>query len=162
MTLWWWGPGTDCPEKLWLPPPWQCSRPGWTGLWATWSGGRCPCPWQGGWIQMIFKVPSNPTHSWFCTECIAIKKWSSSERWLMQRSPNQQELFPIYLVVVKALCSHSCVGAVRSLITHSDCCKNNCSSLKTLSQSQWCFYCLEEYSLLSERILLQSITQLLC
>jgi len=30
-------------------PPWQCSRPGWMGLWATWSGGRCPCPWQGGW-----------------------------------------------------------------------------------------------------------------
>jgi len=19
------------------------------GLWATWSGGRCPCPWHGGW-----------------------------------------------------------------------------------------------------------------
>jgi len=18
-------------------------------IWATWSGGRCPCPWQGGW-----------------------------------------------------------------------------------------------------------------
>jgi len=18
------------------------------GLWATWSSGRCPCPWQGG------------------------------------------------------------------------------------------------------------------
>jgi len=24
--------GTGCPEKLWLPPPWQCSRPGWMGL----------------------------------------------------------------------------------------------------------------------------------
>uniref|UniRef100_A0A672TPD8 Uncharacterized protein n=1 Tax=Strigops habroptila TaxID=2489341 RepID=A0A672TPD8_STRHB len=24
--------GTGCPEKLWLPHPWQCSRPGWTGL----------------------------------------------------------------------------------------------------------------------------------
>jgi len=21
-----------CPEKLWLPPPWQCSRPGWMEL----------------------------------------------------------------------------------------------------------------------------------
>jgi len=19
------------------------------GLWATWSGERCPCPWHGGW-----------------------------------------------------------------------------------------------------------------
>ncbi|KFU98841.1 U5 small nuclear ribonucleoprotein 200 kDa helicase, partial [Tauraco erythrolophus] len=36
-----------CPEKLWLPHPWQCSRPGWMGLWATWCSGRCPCPWQG-------------------------------------------------------------------------------------------------------------------
>jgi len=42
---------------------WQCSRPGWTGLWATWAGGRCPCPWQGGWNEMIFKVPFNPNHS---------------------------------------------------------------------------------------------------
>ena len=24
--------GTGCPEKLWLPPPWQCSRPGWMEL----------------------------------------------------------------------------------------------------------------------------------
>jgi len=36
------------PREAWLPPPWQCSRPGWTGLWATWSGGRGPCPWRGG------------------------------------------------------------------------------------------------------------------
>jgi len=20
-----------------MPPPWKCSRPGWMGLWATWS-----------------------------------------------------------------------------------------------------------------------------
>jgi len=40
------------PEKLWLPPPWQCSRPGWMGLWAAWSGGRCPCLWQWGWSEM--------------------------------------------------------------------------------------------------------------
>ena len=59
----WWGPGPGCPEKLWLPPPWQCSRPGWMELWATRAGGRCPCWWQGGWNQMIFKVPSNPNHS---------------------------------------------------------------------------------------------------
>ena len=23
-------------------PPWKCSRPGWMGLSATWSRGRCP------------------------------------------------------------------------------------------------------------------------
>ena len=42
---------------------WRSSRPGWMELWATWSSGRCPCSWQGGWNQMIFKVPSNPNHS---------------------------------------------------------------------------------------------------
>jgi len=39
--------GKVCPEKLWLPPPWQGSRPGWTGLGAPWAGGRGPCPGQG-------------------------------------------------------------------------------------------------------------------
>jgi len=31
-----------------VPPPWQCSRPGGTGLWAACSDGRCSCPRQGG------------------------------------------------------------------------------------------------------------------
>jgi len=47
-------------EKVWVSPPWQCSRPGWMGLWATWSTGRCPCPWQGGWNKMIFKNSFQP------------------------------------------------------------------------------------------------------
>ena len=51
-----WGAGTGCPEKLWLLSPWPCWRPGWMSLWATWSSGRCPCPWQGGWKDMIFMV----------------------------------------------------------------------------------------------------------
>ena len=49
FTMRWWDTGTGCPEKLWMPPPWQSWRPGWMGLWATWSSGRCPCPWQGDW-----------------------------------------------------------------------------------------------------------------
>lgn len=32
-------------------------------LGTTWSSGRCPWPWQAGQNKMIFKVPSNPTHS---------------------------------------------------------------------------------------------------
>jgi len=48
----WWGTGTGCPEKLWMSPPWKCSTPGWMELWATWSSGRCPWSWQGGWNQM--------------------------------------------------------------------------------------------------------------
>jgi len=52
---------------------WRHSRPGWVGLWATWSstrsGGCWPCLWHGGWSLMIFEVPSDPCHSailWFC------------------------------------------------------------------------------------------------
>ena len=60
-----WGTGTGWPENLWLPSPWKCSRPGWMRLWATWSGGSCPCPWQGGWNEIIFKVPSKPNNSVF-------------------------------------------------------------------------------------------------
>lgn len=26
------GSGTGCTGKLWVPQPWQCSRPGWMGL----------------------------------------------------------------------------------------------------------------------------------
>jgi len=36
------------PKANTLAPPWQCSRPGWMGLWATQCGGRGLCPWQGG------------------------------------------------------------------------------------------------------------------
>jgi len=31
--------------------------------WWTWSKGRCPCSWEGGWKQVTFKVTSNPNHS---------------------------------------------------------------------------------------------------
>lgn len=26
---------TGCPERLWIPHPWRCLRPGWMGPWAT-------------------------------------------------------------------------------------------------------------------------------
>lgn len=31
----------------------------------TWSRGRCPCPRQRAWNQMLFKVPSNQSVLWF-------------------------------------------------------------------------------------------------
>ena len=41
--------GIELPEKLWLTlDPWQCPRPGWTGLGAAWDSGRCPCHGRGG------------------------------------------------------------------------------------------------------------------
>ena len=63
----WWGAGTGCSERLWMPRPWRCSRPGWMGPWAAWfsteCGGWWPCLWQGGWSFMILEVPSNTGHS---------------------------------------------------------------------------------------------------
>ena len=44
------------------------SRSGWTGIWAVWCSGRCPCLWHGVLNYMIFRFPSNPNHSmilWF-------------------------------------------------------------------------------------------------
>jgi len=38
-----WCTGTGCPRGLWMPHPWRHSRPGWTWLWAAWSGGWWPC-----------------------------------------------------------------------------------------------------------------------
>ena len=66
--LWeWQGAGTGCPERLWMPHLWRCSKPGWMGPWAAWSsitcGGWWPCLWQGGWRFMIHEVSSNPSHS---------------------------------------------------------------------------------------------------
>jgi len=58
----WWGAGTGCSEKLWMPHPWRCSRPGWMGPWATWSSSWQPYLWHGGWNLLIFEVPSNPSH----------------------------------------------------------------------------------------------------
>ena len=37
------------PREAVAAPSLKYSRAGWTGLGATWSSGRCPCPWQGGW-----------------------------------------------------------------------------------------------------------------
>lgn len=55
--------GTGCPEKLWMPCPWKCSRSGWMWLWSTWPSGGCPWPWKVGWNQIIFKRLSNPNLS---------------------------------------------------------------------------------------------------
>lgn len=33
--MWWWrDTGTGCPERLWMPPPWKCSRSHCVELWA--------------------------------------------------------------------------------------------------------------------------------
>ena len=60
-----WNPGPGCPERWSMPHPWKHSRPGWTGLWATWSCWRCPCSLQGVWTRWSLKVLSNPNYSMF-------------------------------------------------------------------------------------------------
>ena len=71
-------------------PSLACPRPGWTGLWAAWSGGRCPCPRQGGWNRMIYKVPPNPNRSKILRETDPNKTDdlapSSSQRSLQMRN----------------------------------------------------------------------------
>lgn len=41
LTVWCWTTGRCCPERGWMSHPWQHSRSGCSGLWATWSS-RCP------------------------------------------------------------------------------------------------------------------------
>ena len=51
------------PTEAVAAPSQKCSRPAWMGLWATWSGGRCPCPWQGHRTRWPLKIPANTNHS---------------------------------------------------------------------------------------------------
>jgi len=49
-----------------------------TGLGAPWAGGRGPCPWQRGWNEMVYKVPSNPNHSvilWYLASAMERGSW---------------------------------------------------------------------------------------
>jgi len=62
-----WGAGTGCPERLWMPHLWRCSKQSWMEPWGTWpstwfSGGQS-CLWQVGWNVMILELSSNPGHS---------------------------------------------------------------------------------------------------
>ena len=57
----------SCPERLWMPHPWRCSRPGWMEPWAAWAGisygDGWPCLWWEVWSFVILEVPSNLGHS---------------------------------------------------------------------------------------------------
>ena len=61
--LLWWGTGTGCPQKWWMPHPRRHSRSGWMGLWALWSSFWCPRSSQGSWIRRPLRVPSNSNGS---------------------------------------------------------------------------------------------------
>ena len=64
----WWGAGTAAQRGCGCSiHPWRCSRPGWMGPWAAWSGikwgGWQPCLQQRSWSLMPLEVPSIPSHS---------------------------------------------------------------------------------------------------
>lgn len=42
----------------------------------TWCSGWHPCPWQGGWNQVISKVHSNPTHSMKTKLRLSVEFWN--------------------------------------------------------------------------------------
>jgi len=76
--LWeWWGAGTGCPERLWMPHPWRCSRPGWMGPWTAWSSIKCggwwPCLWRG--IGAWWSLRSLPTQAILWFYCLWIFKF---------------------------------------------------------------------------------------
>lgn len=45
--------------------PQKYSKPGWMGIWATWSSERYPCPWQGSWNRWSLKPVPTQTNLWF-------------------------------------------------------------------------------------------------
>jgi len=51
----------SCPEKLWVPHPWRCSRLGWMVPRATWSSRWQPCPRQ--WVGTEWTLRSLPTQA---------------------------------------------------------------------------------------------------
>lgn len=77
----WWDIGTVCPETTQISHYGMCSKSGWTGLWATWSSERCPCPGHGGWTKCIFQtktfVDSVSMILDIQKEIQALKEWGS-------------------------------------------------------------------------------------
>ena len=77
----WWGTGTGCPEKLWMSHTWKCSRPGWMGLGATWSSGRCPCPWQRVVTRLSLRFLPTQAILWFYDSminvCVYVERYSN-------------------------------------------------------------------------------------
>lgn len=59
-------------------------RPSWMEPWAIWSCVWHPCPWWGGWNEIIFMVPSTPRHLvilWSCDTTPATLDMKNKEPW---------------------------------------------------------------------------------
>ena len=72
----------NCNNRFrWMPCPWKCSRPGWTGLWATWSSERCPAHSRRvGTGRSIRSLPTQ-TILWFCVleSSLILSSWKSEK-----------------------------------------------------------------------------------
>lgn len=66
---WAWGQGLQ----------WEAPCFIWTGLWASWSSARCPCPWQK--VETWWSPRSLPTQTmlWFYDSVIC--SWNFKPRW---------------------------------------------------------------------------------
>ena len=69
-----------------MPHAWKHSRSGWTGLWATWSGWRCPYSLQGSWTRWPLNVASTQTILW-------LYDFPRSEMWwvVMTTAPDRRK-----------------------------------------------------------------------
>ena len=61
----WWGSGTGCPEKLWMPHPLRCWRPCWMGPWAASSAEWQPFPQQGHGTKWSLRFLPSQAILWF-------------------------------------------------------------------------------------------------
>jgi len=70
-----------CPGKLWMPHPQRCSRPGWMGLWASWTGGWQPAHDSG--LEARWYLRSLPTHAilWFYDSSACQRVLDGGWRW---------------------------------------------------------------------------------
>jgi len=58
-----------CPEKLWVPHPWRCSRPGWMGPRAVWAAGGTQLTAGVGAGGALRSLPTQ-TILWFCDRTV--------------------------------------------------------------------------------------------
>lgn len=116
-------------QRWWMPYPYKHSRSGSTGLWATWSGWRCPGSLKGGWTIRPLKDTSNPNQTipWFRVQAAPRKEsWLCrvlqgqavggvrGKGWRMLSAGLQHVyfLYPIYTNCVKNRIKSSCIKAL--------------------------------------------------
>lgn len=60
--------------KVWMPSM-QCSRSGWTGLWATWSCERHPGPWWGLGLASVWRPLPTQFYDLYPSSYYTVNGW---------------------------------------------------------------------------------------